>query len=79
MCDKIFNASAYVNERPVFCSTTSVDRYAGKACVAREQTVEYGAKQHSGVRRIWKTETDNQNPRKKTIPECNRKNYDTIE
>lgn len=49
MCHEIFNASAYVNESSVFCATPSVDRYAGKACVAREQTVEDGAKQHSGV------------------------------
>jgi len=68
-----------VNERPVFCTTPSVDRYAGKACVAQEKTVEDGAKQHSGVRRIWKIEIENQNPRKETIPKCNRKNYDTIE
>lgn len=80
MCDEILNASAYVNERPpVFCATSSVGRYAGKACANREQTIQYGPKKHSAVWRIWKIEIGNQNPRKETIPECNRKNYDTIE
>jgi len=79
MCDEIFYASAYTNERTVFGATSSVDRYAGEACMAREQTIEDGTKQHSGVGRIGKIEIDNQNPRKETVPECNRKNYDTIE
>lgn len=79
MCDEIFNASAYVNEWPVFYATSSVGRYAGKTCADREQTVEDGAKQHSAVLRTWKIKINNQNPRKETIPECNRKNYDTVE
>jgi hypothetical protein len=63
MCDEIFNTSDYVKERPVFCATSSVGGYSGKACVAREQAVEGGTKQHPSKGRIRKFEIDDQNPR----------------